>query len=111
MAEREIFWVVTNCNSSKEAFTIGKALLRERLVACFDVFSRVKTMYYWPPTTGKTEAGTGAQLVLVTMPSYFSKVEKRILKLHSDKVPFVGVIEVERTNKEYYRWLKAELKK
>jgi periplasmic divalent cation tolerance protein len=110
MAEREIIWVVTNCNSTAEAVKIGKALLKARLVACFDIFSRVKTMYFWPPKTGKVEGGKGAMLVLVTLPKCFKEIEKVIKRLHSDDVPFVGAIEVENVSKEYYDWLKGELK-
>jgi periplasmic divalent cation tolerance protein len=109
MAEREIYWVVTNCNNNKEAFRIGKQLLKERLVACFDVFSRVKTMYYWPPKSGTIEKGTGAQLVLVTLPRNYKKIQKRIKDLHSDDVPFIGAIEVEEVEPEYFAWLKGEL--
>lgn len=109
MAEREIYWVVTNCNTNREALVIGRELLKKRLVACFDVFSRVKTSYFWPPRTGKIEGGKGAMLVLVTLPRHHRAIERAIKELHSDQVPFVGVIEVEQVNKEYYAWLRGEL--
>lgn len=105
----KILWVTTNCKTNKEAWEIGNELLNKRLIACFDIVSRVKTAYFWPAGSGKVEAGKGVMLIGVTLPSYAKKITAEIKKLHSDKVSFVGALPIESLNNDYTAWLKGEL--
>ncbi|MEK9179260.1 MAG: divalent cation tolerance protein CutA [Patescibacteria group bacterium] len=103
-------WILVNCNSSKEAKKIGLKILKARFAACFDIFPRTATMYFWPPKTGKIEQGKGVLLILETLPKYFKPVEKLVKKLHSDKLPFIGSIEINNLHPDFIEWLKGELK-
>lgn len=106
----KIIWVLVNCNSVKEADNTGTKILEERLAACFDVYSRYKTQYFWPPQSNKTEMGRGCILILETLPKYFKKIEKLIKKLHSDKLPFIGSIEINNVHLDFVNWMKGELR-
>ena len=55
MSEREIIWAVVNTNSVKEADKLGLACLKKRLCACYAIFPRIKSVYYWPPKTSKLQ--------------------------------------------------------
>lgn len=107
----KIIWVLVTCNSEKEANKIGKEVLGQRLIACFGIFPRSKALYFWPPKTEKiTTAKGGALLSLETLPKYFKKIEKLVKKLHSDKLPFIGSIEIDNVHPDFLDWIKGELK-
>lgn len=102
--------VLINCNSTKEAEKIGKALLKERLAACIEITPISKTFYYWPPQKNKIKSGRGARLTAITFQNHINHVEHIAEKLHSDKVPFISATELVHINKSYYNWLSLELK-
>ncbi len=131
---RKIIWIVVNCNSVGEADRIGKAVLKERFAACYDIVPREKAAYFWPPTKWASlaqrggpprelrsdrsrgepprpknvETAKGAMLILNALPKHARAISGLVKKLHSDTVPFVGLIPVDILNKEYYDWMKNE---
>jgi len=105
----KIIWVLINCNKVKEADNIGRNVLKQRLAACFDIFSRYKTQYFWPPKSDKIETRRGCVLILETLPKYFRKIEKLVKEMHSDKLPFIGSMEI-NVHRDYVDWMKGELK-
>lgn len=108
--DREIIWVVVNTNNAREANKIGKAALKKRLCACYGLIPRIKSVYYWPPKSNSLETSRGPLLTLETLPKYYSQIIKLVKSLHSDKVPFIGQWEMEDVEKDFYNWLKKELK-
>lgn len=106
----KIIWVLVNCNDVKEADNIGRNILEQRLAACFDIFSRYKTQYFWPPKSKKIETSRGCILILETLPKYFKKIEKLIKETHSDELPFIGSIEINNVHPDFVNWIKEELK-
>ena len=107
---KKIIWVYANSNSLAEANKIGKTLLKERLIACYGLVKKYYSVYYWPPRSGKLEKNSGPQLVLETIPKYYGRVHARVKQLHSDKVPFIGFIEMQGVSEEFYDWMDKELK-
>ena len=110
MSEREIIWAVVNTNSVKEADKLGLACLKKRLCACYAIFPRIKSVYYWPPKTSKLEISKGPLLTLETLPKHYQKIIKLVKSLHRDKVPFIGQWEMENVEKNFFNWLKGEIK-
>lgn len=106
---KQIIWVLVNCNTVKEADKIGRALLKMRLVSCFDIFKRLKTEYFWPPKKGTIQTGRGALLILETLPTKFEQIIPQVKKLHSDKLPFIGSFPV-KVEDAYQQWMKGEIK-
>jgi uncharacterized protein involved in tolerance to divalent cations len=107
--EREIVWVIVNTNSIKEADKIGRACLRARLCACYGLMPRIKSVYFWPPKSGKLEVSKGPILTLETLEKNYTKIVKLVKKLHSDKVPLIGQWEIENVTPEFYKWLAGEI--
>lgn len=106
---RKIIWILINCNKVSEADKIGRALLQKRLISCFDILPRIKAVYFWPPKSGKLEESKGAILVSETLPKNFNKIYKLTKQLHSDKLPFIGSMQIE-VKDEYYQWVKGEIR-
>ena len=107
----QAIWVLVNCNSIKEAKLIGKEVLEKRLSSCFDIVPRHLSSYYWPPKSGKIETSKGPILILETFRDKYNPVVKKVKRLHSDKLPFIGFIEIKGVGKEYISWMKGELNK
>jgi len=106
----QIIWILVNCNSLKEAKLIGREILKKRLTSCFDIIHRQLSFYYWPPKSGKIETSKGAILILETFKNKYNPAVKEIKKLHSDKLPFIGFIEIKGTSKDFINWMREELK-
>jgi uncharacterized protein involved in tolerance to divalent cations len=101
---------LVNCNSINEARKIGNKILDQRFAACFDVFERNLTSYFWPPKSGKKEIGKGALLIFETTLSKYKKIKSEVGKIHSDKLPLIGYTEIKGTDIKYQKWLKGEIK-
>ncbi|MFA5188992.1 MAG: divalent cation tolerance protein CutA [Patescibacteria group bacterium] len=106
----KIIWVIVSCNTTNEAKKIGQELLTQRLAVCFEILPRLGAWFFWPPKKNKIETAKGCLLIMDTLPQYFPEIEKVVKKLHSDKTPFVGSIELKNINIKYVKWLKGELK-
>jgi len=104
-------WVLVNCNSKGEALEIGNGLLNKRLIACFDIFNREISRYFWPPKSNHIEEVGGCLLVTSGFEKSYDKIIIEIEKLHSDKVPFIGFIEINGLTNDYFNWMKEEIKK
>ena len=99
--------VETACKDEAEAGRIASTLVRERLAACANVLPAVSSFFYWQWTfTGEHEA----LVLLKTSEAKRAKLEKRVRQLHSYKCPAI-VCWKARANRDYEKWLKAELKK
>lgn len=97
--------VYTTCKNGKEAECIAKNLLKNKIVACVNIFP-VNSMYIWKNKLTKERE---IALLLKTNKS-FTTVAKEIKKLHSYEVPCIEKINVE-FNKEYKQWIKNSLTK
>lgn len=106
---KQHIWVLINCNSSKEAKNIGEAVLGERLGVCFDIFPRELSAYFWPAKSGKIETARGALLIIETLKDRYENLKEKVKKMHSDKLPFIGYINIEGTDQEFRDWMKGEL--
>lgn len=109
MAQREIIWVTVSTNSAREAEKIGRAVLQKRLCACYALMPKIKSVYYWPPKSGKIETSKGPLLILETFPKFYKKIVGLVKEMHSDQVPFIGQWEMENVQKDFYNWMKGEL--
>lgn len=105
----KVIWVLVNCNSVKEAEKIGKAILKKRLISCFDIIPRHSAFYFWPPKSGKIEKSKGAILVLESFRNKYNSITKEVKKLHGDKLPFIGFIEIKGVSSDYANWIKGEV--
>ena len=106
----KVIWVYVNSNNLKEAKNIGRMLLKERLAACYSLTAKIENIYFWPPRSGKFEANRGPMVILETLKKHYKKVVKRVKQIHSDQVPFIGYIEMNGVQKDFYKWMEGEVK-
>lgn len=106
----KLYELIISCNTQKEAEFIGDKLLGLRLVPCYDIISRISTNYYWPPKSNRIVNIQGCILIAPTKKLNYKKIEKETRKIHSDKIPFIGLTAIEMVNADYLKWFKSETK-
>lgn len=93
------------CKDEKEAEKISEYLLKERLIACSNIFP-VKSMYRWD---GKIEKESETVILAKTKHEKYDEIKKVVKKLHSYDIPAIIKIPSE-ANEEYDRWVGKELR-
>lgn len=99
-----IFIYITN-PTKKIAKKISKHLLKERLIACANIYES-ESLYWWK---NKITEDNEFTIIAKTTEDKFEKVKKEVKKIHPYKVPCIVKIPVS-PNKEYLDWLKKEVK-
>lgn len=89
MSETDLL-VVSCIAAPGEAETLAGRLVEERLAACVNI-SAVRSCYIWE---GKLCRDDEALLIIKTKKSLFEPLKKRIVELHSYKVPEIVALPV-----------------
>ncbi|MBI2327177.1 divalent-cation tolerance protein CutA [Candidatus Curtissbacteria bacterium] len=98
--------IFTTFHKLVTARKIGDLLLKERLIACYNLFP-VKSAYLWK---GKIEKSNEVLIILKTKDSNFEKI-KEIIQEHSGyEVPEVVAIKSSKVSETYLNWLISETK-
>ncbi|MBI2483113.1 divalent-cation tolerance protein CutA [Candidatus Uhrbacteria bacterium] len=107
----KVIWVLVSCQTEREARQIGKAVLAQRLAACAKSLDQEDTWYFWPARAAHlTHQDGGALLVLETLAPKYRAIAALVRKLHSDKLPSVGYLEIKGTSKELLAWIRESLR-
>ena len=102
--ERAVF-VYTTWPSSVEAEQAGRALVEQRLAACFKILPNMVSLYWWE---GKIDRGEEVVMIVKTRASLAGAVEAAVKKMHSYTTPAILVIPLEHVEKTYLGWIMAE---
>jgi periplasmic divalent cation tolerance protein len=97
--------LLVTAGSESEAETIAKALIEERLAACVNVISPIRSLYRWE---GRVMDDREWLLLIKTRAERFSVVEARVKALHSYQVPEVIALPIVAGAKAYLEWLRTE---
>ncbi len=98
----EIIVLITT-PSSREARTIGRRLVEEKLAACANIIPQVASLFYWQ---GKICRERESLMVIKTQRSCFDRLVKRVQSLHSYSVPEIIALPIVRGSKDYLRWIR-----
>jgi periplasmic divalent cation tolerance protein len=93
--------------SVNEAEKIGRTLVEEKLVACSNIISPIRSIYSWQ---GKICDDKEALMVLKTKRTLFTQIVKRVEKLHSYDVPEIIAIPIIDGSVKYLSWINEETK-
>mgnify|MGYP001610630265 CR=1 FL=1 len=97
--------IISAFNNKSEAAKIGKALLSEKLIACYNLFP-IESGYLWK---GKIVDDKEILMILKTKDKNFSKIESFIIKHHSYEVPEIVAVKATFVSKPYLNWLNSEI--
>ena len=99
--------VLVTVGSEQEAETIATALLEERLAACVNVASPVRSLYRWE---GRIADDREWQLIIKTQARLFEALAARVRALHSYDVPEIIALPVLAGTTDYVDWIQNETK-
>jgi periplasmic divalent cation tolerance protein len=105
---RAMFYLVLSTAKDRdEAEHIAERLVRERLAACVNVFSDLRSVYRWK---GKVERAGEALMLMKTSRGKLSRLMARVKELHSYEVPELLALPIERGSSKYMKWLRESLR-
>jgi periplasmic divalent cation tolerance protein len=94
--------VLITCGSEEEAVKISNALVEERLAACVNLISPVRSIYRWE---GKICDEKEWLLIIKTQRIRFDELEKKVKSLHSYSVPEIIALPIIAGSSSYLDWL------
>lgn len=102
--------VYTTWESVKQAKKAGRELLKKRLCACVNIYPNMEPMFWWPPKENKIDESEEVVMIVKTLQDRYEELEKEIYKIHTYDIPCIIAIPTYKVNKDYYDWIKGELK-
>jgi periplasmic divalent cation tolerance protein len=94
--------VFVTCGSEEEASKIAHVLVDERLAACVNVVSPIRSVYRWE---GKLWDEREWFLIIKSRESRFQELEKRVKSLHSYQVIEIISLPILAGSPSYLNWL------
>ena len=100
--------VLVTCESAKQARTIARALVEQRLAACGNVVEApVRSIYRWK---GKVESATEFLLILKSSRRRFGALESTVRKMHTYDVPEIIALPVMEGSRGYLEWISESVR-
>lgn len=93
--------ILCTCKNEREAKKIAEKLLESKLAACVNI-TKVKSLYWW---NNKIVRNGETLMIIKTKKNLVRKTMSAIKRIHSYKIPEIIELDVEKTDKEYARWL------
>jgi periplasmic divalent cation tolerance protein len=97
--------VFTTLPTAEAAASLARTLVSERLAACGNVLSGVRSIYRWQ---GELHDEPEVLLLLKTRTAQLEQLQARILELHPYDVPEVVAVAIDAGSPGYLAWLAAE---
>ena len=96
----------TTFHKKETALKIGKSLLKDRLIACYNLLP-VESAYWWK---GEIVGDKEILMILKTRKENFDQVESQIKKHSGYEIPEVLAVTPSQVNKSYLDWIHSETK-
>ena len=100
-----VMFVYATAGDSAEALSIGRAVVKERLAACANVFQGMRSVYWWQ---GSVQEAGEAVLILKTTEDRLSALIDRVRELHSYDCPCIEALPVIGGNQGFLDWVASE---
>lgn len=101
-----VFSIYITCKDEEEAKKIAMELLKERLIACANIFP-IRSLYWWQE---KIQDEKEYAIIAKSKKENFGKIKNFIKSVHSYEVPCIVAWEVKEGNEEYLDWVRGETK-
>ena len=88
--------------SQEQAALIAHTLVGERLAACVNLVSPIRSIYRW---NDEVHDDPEHLMIINTRANLFQKVEARIREMHSYEVPEVISVSIASGSKPYLNWI------
>jgi periplasmic divalent cation tolerance protein len=98
--------ILSTAGSAEEGEKIAEKLVSDRLVACVNIISGMKSIYWWNQAVQKEEE---VLMIMKTERVKFDEVQQAIRSLHSYEVPEVICLPIENGFEGYLKWIENTL--
>ena len=102
MANDEAIVVVMTAASREEAARLAEMLVGARLAACVQILPEIESIYRWE---GAVERAAEVLLLVKTVRSRFTELEREVRALHSYETPEIVALPVIESSVPYFAWL------
>jgi periplasmic divalent cation tolerance protein len=99
---------LTTCDSEEQAKRIAHRLIEQRLAACVNIVSNVRSVYRWKE---KIEDAAEFLLVIKSRRDLFAALRAEIEKIHTYEIPEIIAIPIVDGSEAYLGWFDRELSK
>lgn len=100
--------VLVTCGSEEEAVKIAHSLVENRLAACVNLISPIRSIYRWE---GKICDEIEWLLIIKTQQQRVEALEEKVKSLHSYSVPEIISLPIVKGASSYLEWLLEETTK
>lgn len=90
---------------NENAQDLAKVLLQERVCACVNIISGVKSLFWWE---GKIDEAQESLLIIKTKDALFGKLQTLVKENHPYSVPEIISFKIDDINQEYLAWINKE---
>jgi periplasmic divalent cation tolerance protein len=94
--------VFVTCESKEQAETIAQSVVSDRLAACVNVLSGIRSCYMWE---GKLTWSDEVLLLIKTTRGRFDQLQARVKALHSYSVPEIVGVTIDDGFDKYIAWI------
>jgi periplasmic divalent cation tolerance protein len=94
--------VLVTAGDEQQAQSIARRLVDERLAACVNIVGPIRSIYRWRDAV---EDEPEFLLLIKTRASLLSRLERRVIELHSYEVPEVLALALSGGSAAYREWL------
>jgi len=99
--------IYTTTDTIDIAQAISNKLVEERLAACAQVLGPITSTYWWQ---GKIETSQEWLCIIKSKKSLYKQIEDTIKSIHHYDVPEIIAVPITMGSKDYFNWLKKEIK-
>lgn len=101
---KQVFLYIT-AGSTKEAVSIARVLLDDRLIACANIIDGATSLYRWE---GKIAEEKEAVMIAKTREDLVEKAIDRVRELHSYDCPCIVALPIVAGNPAFLDWIDEE---
>ena len=94
--------IYITCTNEKEATKIARQLVEQKLVACVNIFPKIKSIYSWQ---NKITEDNETVIIAKTKANLFTDVKEKVLSLHSYTNPCIIKLQIIDGNEKYLHWI------
>jgi len=99
--------VLITAGSDEEAMKIGRTLVEEHLVACANLVSGVRSLFFWD---GATRDERETLLICKSRLPLMERIIERVTPLHSYAVPEIIALPIVAGSKDYLAWVNESVR-
>ncbi len=102
----EFILITTTTATEQEANALARHLVDQRLAACVQVSSPIRSFYRWQGESCET---VEFRCTIKSISSLGERIAQAIIDLHSYDTPQIVVMPIMTCSPEYAQWLRAQL--